>query len=223
YLSFEGAEKVWHAISGHYDAEDHKPAAIDAAHLEEQRVKGAIKTDFILSAEIMTISLAAIETTNLIVEGVTLAVVAVLITTVVYGAVAFLVKADDIGLRLSQVGRSATVRRMGRGIVKGMPRVLTVISTIGTAAMLWVGGSIIVHGLHAIGWHTPYDVIYTVAESIASIAAGNGFVHWLVTAALDGVVGLALGLALMWLIALAKPVVDRITGRAGQRSAAHEP
>ncbi|MEM8662731.1 MAG: DUF808 domain-containing protein [Pseudomonadota bacterium] len=215
YLCFEGAEKVWHAISGHHEEKPETEAPIDAAHLEEQRVKGAIKTDFILSAEIMTISLAAIETDSVFQEGVVLAVVAILITTVVYGAVALLVKADDVGLKLSQDGGAAITRRIGRAIVKGMPGVLRLIATVGTAAMLWVGGNIIVHGLHTLGWHPPYDIIHGMAEAASAAAGGNGFVAWLVTAALDGVIGLLLGLCLIPLVQSLMPLV------AGTKGSAH--
>src|SRR6056297_1815080 len=154
YLCFEGAEKVAHAL---FPLEDHSAAkdaeTLDAAHLEETRVAGAIKTDFILSAEIMTISLAAIETDDVVTAAVVLAVVAVGITALVYGAVAVLVKADDVGLALSVGGRTKAGRALGRGIVKGMPAVLTTVSVVGTAAMLWVGGSIVLHGLDALGLH----------------------------------------------------------------------
>lgn len=198
YLCFEGAEKVWHLISPHQESQLEQAETLDAAHLEEQRVKGAIKTDFILSAEIMTISLAAIEADNVWVEGAVLAMVAIGITAAVYGAVALLVKADDIGLKLSQVGRLGVTRWFGRAIVKSMPTVMTLISSIGTAAMLWVGGNIIVHGLHNLGWHLPYETIHHFALMVSQqLPTGQGFVEWLATAAADGVIGLLLGLALI--------------------------
>jgi len=200
YLCFEGAEKVAHAL---WLREDHSKAkdaeTLDAARLEESRVAGAIKTDFILSAEIMTITLAAIESDDFATSAVVLALVAVGITALVYGAVALLVKADDAGLALATRGRTSAGRAMGRGIVEAMPKVLTVISVVGTAAMLWVGGSIVVHGLDDLGFHAPYGAIHGVAVAVAQ---GAGFLAWLVTAALDGVLGLALGLLLI-------PVVTR--------------
>ena len=154
YLSFEGAEKVLHALAPKTDR--HKqPATLDAAHLERQRVAGAIKTDIILSAEIMTIALSAIEAESLVTRGAVLAVVAVGITAIVYGSVALLVKADDFGLRLSQAGRLAATRAFGRRLVKAMPSVLALIGAVGTAAMLWVGGSIVLHALGEVGWPAP--------------------------------------------------------------------
>ncbi len=197
YLCFEGAEKIYHAFVPH---DDHKEdlAFVDAAHLEKSRIAGAIKTDFILSAEIMTISLAAIESDGIWVKGGILAAVAIGITILVYGSVAVLVKADDVGLRMSQRGHFQITRWLGRQIVRGMPLVMNVIATIGTAAMLWVGGSIIVHGLEAFGVTAPGHLIHD-----AAVAAGlmlpqvQGFAEWFTTALLDGILGLALGLALI--------------------------
>ena len=198
YLCFEGAEKVWHWLHPHPESHAQEAETMDAANLEETRVKGAIKTDFILSAEIMTISLAAIEADNRLSQGLVLAVVAVGITALVYGAVAILVKMDDAGLKLSQVGQTAVVRSFGRNLVKFMPTLMTFIAVVGTTAMLWVGGNIIVHGLEVLGWHWPYDTIKGIATSVSeSLGVAKGFVKWLVTAALDGVLGLALGLVLM--------------------------
>jgi predicted DNA repair protein MutK len=198
YLCFEGAEKVWHLIVPHHESNVQHAETLDAAHLEEQRVKGAIKTDFILSAEIMTISLAAIEADNIWIEGTVLAMVAIAITAAVYGAVALLVKADDVGLKISQVGRFAITRWFGMAIVKSMPAIMTLISTVGTAAMLWVGGNIIVHGLHTLGVHWPYETIHHFASLVSQqVGTGQAVVEWLATATADGIIGLALGLALI--------------------------
>ena len=198
YLSFEGAEKVHHLLVPHAEAGPQEAETVSAAHLEERRVRGAIKTDFILSAEIMTIALAAIESDGFVVEAVVLALVAIGITSLVYGAVALLVKADDVGLALAEGGRRAATRRAGRRLVRAMPRVLALISAVGTAAMLWVGGSIIVHGLDALGWPGPYAAIHHAGAAAAeTLTLGAGAAAWAVTAALDGIVGLALGFALI--------------------------
>ncbi|MGB0412682.1 MAG: DUF808 domain-containing protein, partial [Pikeienuella sp.] len=157
YLCFEGAEKVWHVFVPHKEHGPQQAETLDAAHLEEQRVKGAIKTDFILSAEIMTISLSQIESDTLWLQAAALAAVAIGITALVYGVVALLVKADDFGLLLTSKGRLALVRAVGHAIVKSMPSVMRIIATVGTVAMLWVGGSILVHGLHDLGVHAPYE------------------------------------------------------------------
>ena len=197
YLCFEGAEKVLHLFMPEKDHGE-KPQALDAAHLEKQRVEGAIKTDFILSAEIMTIALAAIESDSLWTEGFVLAVVAVGITALVYGSVALLVKADDMGLKLSQIGRLAATRALGRAIVRGMPGFMALIAGIGTAAMLWVGGSIVLHGLEVLDWGALSHWIELRAEAAAeALPSAPGAAAWTVTAALDGIFGLALGLALI--------------------------
>lgn len=203
YLCFEGAEKVWHLIVPHEKEGPQKAETLDAAHLEEQRVKGAIKTDFILSAEITTITLSAIEADSIWTQGLALAAVAIGITALVYGAVALLVKADDIGLTMSRAGTFALTRRLGRWIVKSMPSVMAVISTVGTVAMLWVGGSILVHGVKDLGWSWPYDAIHHLAVSMADGAgAASGFLAWAVTAGLDGLLGLAVGLVLLPVVSI---------------------
>ncbi len=197
YLCFEGAEKVAHALGwghGHEDFEGKEKVVEDPAHLEEQKVQGAIKTDFILSAEIMTISLAAIPASNFWFEAATLAAVAIMITVAVYGSVALIVKADDMGLAMAARGRFGATRALGQGIVRVMPGFLKGLTIVGTAAMLWVGGSIIVHGLAELGWHWPEDVIYGIAKSVAG---GSGFIDWAVKALIDGVLGVLLGFALI--------------------------
>jgi len=215
YLCFEGAEKVLHALTPHPVEEAHAPQTLDAARLEEERVAGAIKTDFILSAEIMTIALAAIEATGVLTRGVVLALVAIGITALVYGAVALLVKADDAGLVMAQAGRLRTTRAFGRGIVKGMPGLMTVISTVGTAAMLWVGGSIVVHGLATLGYGTIAHAIEDLARQAAdAVPRFHAAVEWIATAALDGIFGLALGLVLALLIGwIVMPVINRLRGQ----------
>lgn len=197
YLCFEGAEKVLHALGwGHHEA--HHDDGGDPAHLEESRVKGAIKTDFILSAEIMTIALAAIPDRGFWVEAATLAVVGIAITVAVYGSVALIVKADDIGLAMARSGRLGATRAMGRGIVKGMPGFMKALTIIGTAAMVWVGGSIIVHGLEVLGFaalgHTIHDIAVAAGTALPSIA---GAAEWITTAFLDGIVGLIVGFAVI--------------------------
>lgn len=206
YLCFEGAEKVWHLVHPETHAGP-APETLDAAHLEAERVAGAIKTDFILSAEIMTIALAQITSDSLWVTGTVLAIVAIAITALVYGSVAVLVKADDVGLRMAQIGRWSATRSLGVGIVKVMPSVLVVISAIGTAAMLWVGGSIVIHGLEELGWtaigHHVHDI---AAISAQMVTTGSAVVAWMVTAGLDGLFGLALGLttiAAVWSVSAA--------------------
>ncbi len=213
YLCFEGAEKVWHVLyphaphaDGHIDPGG-DPAG-DPAHLEREKVTGAVKTDFILSAEIMTIALAALPEGQAVwLQALTLAVVAVGITVAVYGGVALIVKADDFGLWLARRGRFAPTRALGRGIVAVMPRFLSGLMVVGTAAMIWVGGSILLHGLAELGFAAPYDAIHHLAQAAAHAVPERaaGLTEWAVTAACDGVLGLGLGLAL---IPLAMHVID---------------
>jgi hypothetical protein len=202
YLCFEGAEKVAHVLGwseGHEDHPGKEKTVTDPAHLEEEKAKGAIKTDFILSAEIMTISLAAIPQSNFWMEAATLAAVAVIITAAVYGSVALIVKMDDLGLAMANGGRFSPTRAFGRGLVKAMPGFLRLLTVVGTAAMLWVGGSIIVHGLAEMGFAGPEHVIDDLAGSVAVLvpAGWAGAVAWLVKAAIDGVLGLVVGMALI--------------------------
>tara|TARA_R110002049_G_scaffold262276_3_gene438363 strand:+ start:1889 stop:2854 length:966 start_codon:yes stop_codon:yes gene_type:complete len=202
YLCFEGAEKVAHVLGwseGHVDHPGKEKVVEDPAKLEEQKAQGAIKTDFILSAEIMTISLAAIPPSNFWMEAATLATVAVIITVAVYGSVAVIVKMDDLGLAMANGGRLSLTRAMGRGLVKGMPGFLRLLTVVGTAAMLWVGGSIIVHGLEELGVAAPahiiHDIAYAVGHSVPE--ALTAATEWMTKAAIDGVFGLVLGLLLI--------------------------
>ena len=201
YLCFEGAEKVAHVWQGGHDhapGPDGSHAVADPAKLEERKVKGAIKTDFILSAEIMVIALSTIDSGNVLIQAITLTVVGAAITALVYGAVAVIVKLDDIGLWLTQTGETAAARLLGRGLVRGMPHFLTALAVVGTVAMLWVGGSIIVHSLAQMGVTGPEHLIHAIAHGLAHSGAGQ----WTVIAFIDGVLGLGLGLALI-------PVVTR--------------
>jgi len=221
YLCFEGAEKILHAFAPHADeAVEEDFDTKDPAHLEEEKVAGAIKTDFILSAEIMTIALSAIPEGTLWMEAATLALVGALITLAVYGAVALIVKMDDVGLHLAATARSAAARGLGRGLVAGMPRLMAALSAVGTLAMLWVGGNIVVHGLDVLGLHAPYGTIHHLAELAATAvpASMQGIVSWAVTALCDGILGLLLGLAL---IPLATRVIGPLFARAGGKPAAH--
>jgi len=207
YLCFEGAEKVFHWLFPHQDAHVEEDLDVgDPVHLEEKRVKGAIKTDFILSAEIMTIILANIEDASFWFEAASLATAGIVVTIVVYGTVALIVKMDDVGLWLATNGITRVGRSLGRGLVSGMPMLLKTLTIVGTAAMLWVGGSIIVHGMDVLDMPWIYQSIHHLAVAIASRAGeAAGFVEWVVTAFLDGVFGIALGMVLI-------PIVTRVFG-----------
>jgi len=215
YLCFEGAEKIYHAWVSHEEPHPIKKArAGDPTLLEEKKAAGAIKTDFILSAEIMTIALAAIPESNFWMEAATLATVAVGITVAVYGTVALIVKADDIGLYMSENGRLAITRWLGRGIVRSMPHFMNILTTVGTAAMLWVGGSIVIHGLEqmGMGWlgHHIHDWAYALGHMVSE--GWRATVEWFSKAAMDGMLGLALGMLLIPLVKqFIEPAWVRIT------------
>ena len=217
YLCFEGAEKLFHVLFPHADhAVEADFDTKDPGHLEEQKVAGAIKTDFVLSAETMTIALAAIPDAALWIEALTLALVGVMITVMVYGTVALIVKMDDVGLFMARRGRLGLTRAIGRGLVLGMPKLMAVLSTIGTGAMLWVGGSILVHGLEVLGWGWLAHHIDGWAEVAAqAVPQAAGFVHWAVKAALDGVLGLAIG---MVAIPLVTRVIAPLWGKFGVKN-----
>ncbi|MCC7321277.1 MAG: DUF808 domain-containing protein [Rubellimicrobium sp.] len=196
YLCFEGAEKVLHTLRPPHAGAEQAAGGDDPAALEEARVAGAIRTDFILSAEIMTIAMSVVEEPSLGMTAAVLVMVALMVTAGVYGVVAVIVKMDDVGLHLARRARGAGGRAFGRLLVRGMPAVLATLSAVGTVAMLWVGGSIFLHGLAQTGlWPWPADAIHALAVAAAGLMPGvAGAAAWVVTAALDGVAGLALGL-----------------------------
>lgn len=217
YLCFEGAEKIWHALVPHETHhEDGAETVDDPAHLEEKKAAGAIKTDFILSAEIMTIILSGIPESNFWMEAATLALAGIGITVAVYGSVALIVKMDDVGLAMYAKGRLGATRTIGRWLVRGMPHFMKLLTIVGTAAMLWVGGSIVVHGMEELGFgwlgHHIHDIAYAAAHAVP--AAYEGFVEWTTKAALDGVFGFVLGTVLIPVATkVIGPIVGALTGK----------
>lgn len=192
YLCFEGAEKIYEKVSGHH-VEQAEPAAAQGPDQEKTMVKGAIRTDFILSAEIMVISLNEVADEGLVARAAILVVVAIGITLLVYGVVGVIVKMDDVGLHLS--GRdSSGSRKLGLLLVRGMPRLLQVLSTVGIAAMLWVGGHILLVGVDELGWHTPYALVHGMEEAVAHVVPiVGGVLGWLINTLASAVIGLVVG------------------------------
>lgn len=192
YLAYEGAEKVWEWVSGHqgHAATDDAgpPQKID----EDKVVKGAVTTDFILSAEIMVIALNEVADEPLWSRALILVLVALVITAVVYGAVALIVKMDDMGLRLAQRD-SSFAQKLGRGMVSAMPKVMAVLSTVGIVAMLWVGGHILLVGVDELGWHWLYDQVHHLEEAVHGVGGIGGFLAWLVNTIASAIVGLVVG------------------------------
>ena len=221
YLCFEGAEKIYHLLVPHDEThvfKEDEPG--DPAHLEEKKAAGAIKTDFILSAEIMTIALAEIPDSNIWMEAATLAMVAVGITVAVYGSVALIVKTDDVGLYMTQNGKFGVTRSLGRGLVQMMPGFLKLLMIVGTAAMLWVGGSIVIHGAEQMGFgwlgHHIHDYAAAVGHMVPE--AWLGITEWFAKATMDGVFGLALGFAL---IPVATKVIAPVVMMFGKDTSGH--
>jgi uncharacterized protein len=202
FLAFEGYEKVHALATGHAHGEAvEEEAGLDPKALEDKRVAGAIRTDMILSAEIMAIALAALPSPSLVTQAAVLAAVGVGITVLVYGAVALIVKADDVGVVLARRPDPAS-RALGRALVTGMPGFLKALSVVGTLAMLWVGGGILVHGLAGLGVPGPENALHGLAHTLG---AGVGLLEWAVGAALSGLVGLAAGALVAAGLKLARP------------------
>lgn len=241
FLCFEGAEKVLELVLPHGAAKLGETAG-DPAALEQQKVAGAIKTDFILSAEIMAITLAGVSDQSFWMKAAVLAIVGIGITVAVYGVVALIVKADDVGVALAANQRPGTsllgLRRpkpgeasrldralrwltqpLGRGLVRGMPTFLNLLGAVGTAAMLWVGGGIIIHGLEGYGLsglgHGVHDLAVAAGRALPTAVAGAG--EWLAGAALSAVFGLIVGgiaiVAMHWLV---EPVLKLFRKGAGR-------
>ncbi len=230
YLCFEGAEKVIHSLRPH-GAQGHaaraEPVAESPQALEDRKVRSAIQTDLILSAEIMAITLGTVPDAGFMVQAVVLAAVGIGITGLVYGGVALIVKADDAGRALAHNSRPASsvlglrgaapgqpptradqivrpvTRALGRGLVVGMPVFLRVLGVVGTAAMVWVGGGIIIHGLEELGFPALAHLVHSATALGHGLPIGAGAAEWLVGAAVAGVFGLLVGSALV-------PVVQRV-------------
>ena len=195
FLCLEGYHKVRDLIqpAHHHDAVDAASAPKTAQALEDERVRSAIQTDLILSAEIMAITLASVSTSPFWIQAGVLAVVGIGMTLLVYGVVAIIVKADDAGVALARSNQSV-ISGLGRGIVKGMPTFLKCLSFTGMIAMLWVGGGILTHGLHELGVHGPEAWVQHAAALVAgAVPVFNGLLTWLVTAGIAAVFGLIVG------------------------------
>jgi len=193
YLCYEGAEKVWETFAKKEESLAEVAAELNSVEHERNMVAGAIRTDFILSAEIMAIALAEVATEPFPLRAGILAVVAVAITLGVYGVVGLIVKMDDVGLHLAE-RRASGPRALGRGLVHAMPVVMKALSVVGIAAMIWVGGGIIVHGLETFGMAGIAHFIHDLAEAAGhAIPSLEAIVAWIVGAVGAGIVGLTIG------------------------------
>ncbi len=200
YLCFEGAEKIYHKVAhrtpGDAHAEPEVPAVMRGPEAEEATIKGAIRTDLILSAEIMVISLKGLiddGNDGLVRQAIILVVVAVLITAVVYGIVALIVKMDDIGLKLAEQESDGS-KKVGRALVAGMPKLLSWLTIVGTAAMLWVGGHIILVGTHELSGEFDQPWLNSLYEPVHDIEQDlGGALGWLFNTSVSAIIGLIVG------------------------------
>lgn len=194
FLCYEGAEKVISMVTKK-DHHDDTPVVAEGEEAEKKVISGAIRTDFILSAEIMVIALNEVASESLLNRALILIVVGIGITLVVYGAVALLVKMDDFGLFLARKGKTSGSQAFGRGLVQAMPAVMAIISFVGMLAMLWVGGHILLDGMHKLGLHAPYDLVHTIAHEVEHAIHGTfgGVLAWLTNTGLSLIFGLIAG------------------------------
>jgi predicted DNA repair protein MutK len=205
YLCYEGVEKLFEAIAPHH-AHAHETqlgtVTLNSRTIEDQKVASAIKTDFILSAEIMAIALAAVSEQSILNRAIVLAFVGIGITLVVYGVVALIVKADDFGLALVENYQDSVLgtmgRAIGRALVLGVPIFLKLLSAVGTAAMIWVGGGIILHGLETYGLNAIERLIHDATEAATNVLPRSGSsTGWFFTAVGSGTAGLLIGAILI--------------------------
>lgn len=193
FLCYEGAEKVIEKLGGDKHGKTLDDPIEDPVEFEKQRTSGAIRTDLILSAEIMAITLSEVAAESLFTRAIVLALVGIAVTVAVYGVVALIVKMDDVGLYLAKKDRRSA-QSLGRFLLAAMPRLLTLLSAVGTVAMLWVGGGIILHGLHELGVHGPSDIAHGIEHGVAAATGALGSVlGWTSYAAASAVFGLVLG------------------------------
>ncbi|MET3636754.1 DUF808 domain-containing protein [Curtobacterium oceanosedimentum] len=202
YLCFEGAEKVTEWFGVHHEtAGDAQPTT------EPKLVFGAVRTDLILSTEIMLIALSSLDTGLVFWPKVgALALIGLGMTALVYGAVALLVKVDDIGLQMMK-NDSRRTRRAGARIVRAMPTVFRVISIVGTVAMLWVGGHLVIANLAETFWAGPYELLHAVEHAVE---ATGPVVTWIVDTAVSAVFGLVLGMVVVGVVL----GIGRLRGRS---------
>ncbi|WP_124054514.1 DUF808 domain-containing protein [Arcanobacterium ihumii] len=201
YLCFEGAEKVIERFSRHEATEE--PAVDQGADAEKTVIRGAIRTDFILSAEIIVIALNEVKDQSFGLLVGALLVTAVVITAGVYGAVGILVKMDDLGVRLmTRSGASAVGKKIGAGLVNAMPSVMTTISVVGTLAMMWVGGHLFVQGLADLGWSPIHDAIHHASHAAGTVPSIGGVLGWTTNTALSMLFGFIWGSAFVGVAAL---------------------
>ncbi|WP_273793523.1 DUF808 domain-containing protein [Brucella anthropi] len=198
YLAFEGTEKLVEFVLPHKEEEHEETKGGTAREIEETTVNGAIRTDFILSAEIMALTLAGLAPSSIYTQAAILAAVGILITFAVYGVVGIIVKLDDMGVSLVRNSHTVFGRQLGKALVAGMPIILKVLSTVGTIAMLWVGGSIIVHGLASIGIHSVEAFIHSIVSLLPTEGLRfSAALEWIATSFLQAILAILIGIVIV--------------------------
>lgn len=225
FLSFEGAEKVWHGLRHRGEPQavgsddDRDPEAFDGGEAandidEDAVVSGAIRTDLILSAEIMVIALKSVTEEPFIARAIILIIVALLITALVYGVVALIVKMDDAGLKMIETGKPGPAK-FGQMLVNAMPKLMSALSTVGVVAMMWVGGHILLVGLDELGFSAPYHFVHDLEHHITETTGGAGAtLAWLFNTFCSALFGLLVG-------SLIVPIVLAIQKARGSSAEAH--
>ncbi|MCW5625666.1 MAG: DUF808 domain-containing protein [Burkholderiales bacterium] len=217
FLCYEGFEKLAHKLS-HAKAEDSAHhaklvdalanPAVDMVAFERGKIKGAIRTDFILSAEIIAITLGVVATAPFVTQVTVLSGIALLMTVGVYGLVAGIVKLDDGGLYLSQVPGAGAVARMqrsfGRGILVAAPWMMKTLSVVGTAAMFMVGGGILVHGIPG-----AEKIVHDIAVRAGAVPGIGGLLELLTPTLLGALVGIVAGAIALGAVSLVKPLFGK--------------
>jgi len=223
YLCFEGVEKIWEKLSGHAESDAEAAHQQGQVANEDEITGSAIRTDFILSAEIMVISLNEVADEPFLSRAAILVVVALAITALVYGVVGLIVKMDDVGMHLSD-GTSGIGQAVGRGLVRGMPALLTTLSIVGVAAMIWVGGHIILVGLDDLGLHAPYSWVHHAEEAVHDATGPlGGVLAWLTNTIGSAVLGLVVGavvVAVMHVIPSRRRAHEKHGGHGGHGESA---
>jgi len=200
FLCYEGAEKVMEKLGAEKYGKTIDDEITDPVAFEQQRIAGAIRTDLILSAEIMAITLNELDLSTWWERALALGLVGIVVTVAVYGVVALIVKMDDVGLHLARQG-TRFEQQVGRFLVQSVPYVLTALSLVGTIAMLWVGGGIIVHGTHEVGFDLLYDIAHGAEYAVkGATGALAGVAGWITYAGISAIIGLALGAVIAFVL-----------------------
>ncbi|MGI2257896.1 DUF808 domain-containing protein [Shewanella sp. GXUN23E] len=200
YLCYEGVEKLWHSwFHQHEEVEADLPADIDLESYEKEKIKGAVRTDFILSAEIIAITLGVVADTSFMTQVVTLCIIAVVMTAGVYGLVAAIVKLDDAGLYLvSRKNAGGFGKWLGNLLLAAAPALMKLLAVVGTLAMFMVGGGILVHGLHSVSEY--FTHLAGMFSQVALVGPVIAYLLPTLLAALFGVVAGSLALLLVFVI-----------------------